>query len=591
MALNNYFKDKTFDSYLNDLIEQASQATHKFVTLDFTNSDQLTKMEKDKYIAELKNSSSLLNRLKGHSLSIWTRATTKIDSHLQNKKQDKKEAEFFDPRFKKIEEKVRVQNEAIYEPTAQESREAFIRSLIFTRGKLLKEQPLVWEHLTNVQQNTVRNYLEKAGKTWKSNYVSVEDVQKIREERNALAHHLKQSLPGESICDILGEGYSDTVKWQSAEHEKLVKGENNTVTSPKRPQQPLQAKTASVNDVAKSLAPDQIQTPQRTQQQPWQSRKAAIKDAINSLSPGQKQLFNNYQQMTQESSALYALVQAEKEGDEKSTHHIAWKVTCGKRNEAAYQFLKSIPKNQLAHILNPRAVEFLGEQAARHERLRNRQNSHTIDLDAKLKDSLDILLYRLFPEGPTKQTRKEWRFGSNGSLAVTLQGKEAGCYYSFEESKGGGPLQLIQKALGLDAKQARDWAMDFMGTAKEIVVPPAFIFKKSSHNELESQWIAIRPSTNDPAPELENIRNCKLSRYCKEEARYSYQDEKGALLFYTVRLIDKKGKKSVLPLSYGIEKDGNQEPHWAFKAYQTNERPLYNLQLLSAISVRSSSDC
>ncbi len=319
---------------------------------------------------------------------------------------------------------------------------------------------------------------------------------------------------------------------------------------------------------------------QNNQKQLLQAERAAIKAATKSLSPDQERLLNDYQRMVQETSSLYALVQAEKEGDHQTpSHQIAWKVACGKRNAAAYQLLKSTSMELLSNILSQKAFECLSEQAERHEHLINRQEARSIDLDAKLKENLEPLLYRLFPEGPTRKARGEWRFGSKGSLVVACQGEKLGSYYSFSEGEGGGPLKLIQMALGLDAKEARDWAKDFVGEAKEIVVPPSF---KIRYQQVatESQWIAIKPHESDPAPSLKNMRNCKLTRYCKEEARYSYQNEKGELLFYTIRLVDKKGNKSVLPLSYGIEKDKNETPHWDFKAFQSTQRTLYNLPLL-----------
>ena len=148
----------------------------------------------------------------------------------------------------------------------------------------------------------------------------------------------------------------------------------------------------------------------------------------------------------------------------------------------------------LSNILSQKACEFLAEQAERHERLMNRKKLASIDLEAKLKDNLDPLLYRLFPEGPTRKSRGEWRFGSKGSLVVTCQGEKLGSYYSFAEEKGGGPLQLIQMTFGLDAKQARDWAKEFVGGAKDIVVPQPSFKIRASQIEAESQWIAIKPS-------------------------------------------------------------------------------------------------
>jgi hypothetical protein len=46
------------------------------------------------------------------------------------------------------------------------------------------------------------------------------------------------------------------------------------------------------------------------------------------------------------------------------------------------------------------------------------------------------------------------RFGSNGSLSVNL---EKGAFYSHEEKKGGGVLDLIKAMKGLDAPAAIEW--------------------------------------------------------------------------------------------------------------------------------------
>jgi ATP-dependent exoDNAse (exonuclease V) alpha subunit len=561
LALNDYFKGKDINSYLNDLTEQVSQETSKFATTDFVSADRLRKFERDQHIEGLKNSASPFSRLKGYSLSLWNQVSTKIEDYRENKSQEKKEAEFFNPVIKKLEEKVRIKEEAIYEPTAQEYRQAFVRSLILTKDKSPTPSPQVWGHLPANQQQLVSKYLEKSGQAWKAYYkvekereqnsASLNEWQKVCEERNALAYGLMKDLPKEAIHEILGEKYFETLRTQSTQHNKFIKIKEN-----------------------------EISPSQNHQTQFLKAEKTAIKAATKFLSPEQEKLLSDYQQISKESSSLYALVQAEKENDNPSaTHHTAWKVTCGKRNAAAYQLLKSTAPEVLSNILSQKSYEFLTEQAERHERLIKRNENRLEDLDTKLKNSLEPLLYRLFPEGPIRKSRGEWRFGSKGSLVVTCQGEKAGSFYSFAEEKGGGPLQLVQMTLGLDTKQARDWAKDFVGEAKDIIVPPSFKIK-TQRVEKESEWISIKPNMHDPAPSLRNIPNCKLARYCKEESRYPYQNEKGELLFYTVRLVDKNGKKSVLPLSYGVGKDKNEAPHWAFKAYQSTQRSLYNLQLL-----------
>jgi len=83
---------------------------------------------------------------------------------------------------------------------------------------------------------------------------------------------------------------------------------------------------------------------------------------------------------------------------------------------------------------------------------------------------------------------------------------------------------------------------------------------------------------------MQEYGNTILPKFIKdyeETARYAYRDKKGDLLFYTLRLSDKKDPsyKAVLPLSYGYWK-GNSNQKWAFKQYASTNRPLYNLHTL-----------
>jgi len=59
------------------------------------------------------------------------------------------------------------------------------------------------------------------------------------------------------------------------------------------------------------------------------------------------------------------------------------------------------------------------------------------------------------------------RFGSKGSLAVVVSGPDAGQWYNHEEGIGGDPFKLIMQTLGIAFKEARHWAMDYLGGSIE----------------------------------------------------------------------------------------------------------------------------
>jgi DNA primase len=135
--------------------------------------------------------------------------------------------------------------------------------------------------------------------------------------------------------------------------------------------------------------------------------------------------------------------------------------------------------------------------------------------------------------------------------------------------------------LGCGLKEAKEWAQDFLGEAKDIKMPSQFTFKKS-FQEKDSSWISLKPEPNVPAPSLEKLAP-KLSQFYQETARHAYKDAEGQLLFYVLRLVHKEDpkKKDIRPLSYGTYKEGEQKPQWALKGYQMEKRPLYHLEQLN----------
>ena len=62
----------------------------------------------------------------------------------------------------------------------------------------------------------------------------------------------------------------------------------------------------------------------------------------------------------------------------------------------------------------------------------------------------------------------------------------------------------------------------------------------------------LKPNPTYPAPPLKGL-SFPLSQKYHESARHAYLDEKGNLLFYVLRLVDKENptKKDIRPLSYG----------------------------------------
>jgi hypothetical protein len=47
----------------------------------------------------------------------------------------------------------------------------------------------------------------------------------------------------------------------------------------------------------------------------------------------------------------------------------------------------------------------------------------------------------------THSTRSQWRYGTNGSVAVEIAGAKAGTWYDHEAKEGGGPWELLRRKL------------------------------------------------------------------------------------------------------------------------------------------------
>jgi len=65
--------------------------------------------------------------------------------------------------------------------------------------------------------------------------------------------------------------------------------------------------------------------------------------------------------------------------------------------------------------------------------------------------------------------RHSLRFGSKGSLAVVVSGPDAGQWFNYEDGIGGDPFSLIMHTLGADFKEAREWALNYLGGAVQTL--------------------------------------------------------------------------------------------------------------------------
>ena len=308
-----------------------------------------------------------------------------------------------------------------------------------------------------------------------------------------------------------------------------------------------------------------------TENQPMPAKKSKTQEFWTTLSEEKKALLKEYFKSTDKASSLYTIVKSEAEHTgERSRYFQDWQRSCGERNAYAHQIVHSFKSYEMRSIFETKGLEIVQDRAAKHEM--NRETPK-FDLDTKLKENLEPLLLKLFPEGPTKREKKGFRFGAKGSLAVTCTGEKTGSFYDFEQQTGGGPLQLIQKSLSCNHTEAITWAKDFLDQAPTMQVPSHFTVKKA---EKEQEWISLKP--DHLAPSLKELSK-GLTLHYKEAARYTYHDADGTILFHTLRLENEAGKKIVLPLSFGHYK-GDTEPSWSLKGYQADKKPLYNLHLL-----------
>jgi hypothetical protein len=59
--------------------------------------------------------------------------------------------------------------------------------------------------------------------------------------------------------------------------------------------------------------------------------------------------------------------------------------------------------------------------------------------------------------------KHEWRWGTHGSLSLSIAGATRGKWYDHERGEGGDALSLIVQRLGIDIRAAIEWAERWLG--------------------------------------------------------------------------------------------------------------------------------
>ena len=114
--------------------------------------------------------------------------------------------------------------------------------------------------------------------------------------------------------------------------------------------------------------------------------------------------------------------------------------------------------------LQDHPLDFNNAPPARKARGANRMS--VAQLAELLNDRIgDLAVALLGTPNRELSSQQQLRFGTKGSVAVEIAGKDAGRWYDHEEGTGGAGLELIRHHLGLDEKPAWDWARNWMGEA------------------------------------------------------------------------------------------------------------------------------
>jgi hypothetical protein len=94
------------------------------------------------------------------------------------------------------------------------------------------------------------------------------------------------------------------------------------------------------------------------------------------------------------------------------------------------------------------------------------------ELKARLAERMEPLALALMATPPTMRAREELRFGRKGALAVRISGPKRGTWQDYSGNAGGDALDLIRHARCCDAREAFQWARQWLGEPGGAIHPP-----------------------------------------------------------------------------------------------------------------------
>jgi hypothetical protein len=100
--------------------------------------------------------------------------------------------------------------------------------------------------------------------------------------------------------------------------------------------------------------------------------------------------------------------------------------------------------------------------------------SHFLDIaevNARLRPRFAELVLQLVNAEPTLRTRDELRFGRKGSLSAMIAGPKVGSWHDYESGERGDPVALVAYQRRCSMKEAREWAIGWLGEAVHQPAP------------------------------------------------------------------------------------------------------------------------
>lgn len=404
-------------------------------------------------------------------------------------------------------------------------------------------------------KDSISGYTEKITDRWSNS-----EFYKVREDQTVggrvIAHRHRE------LCSE-NRGFDTTVSKESSNHV----GESSPKTSSAQ-----QNEGVHVENIEK-ITQKSVQGNDRT-------RNFAI------LAEGEKVASKNYFEKCNSAAELYSIVKAEAAEnriDEKmTTTYTEWQKACGDRNASALALFRLVDGEKIKEALGAKSYDIIYDQAQRHEKFLKPK----INIEDQLKDNLETVLHKLFPNGPSGKDATGLRFGRNKSLAVICRGEKTGCFKDFETGDGGGIVKLIEKQLQCSRSEALSWGQSLLGGDCSGFVPQKYFTAKAEMTET-NLWTSAIASKDNQSPSLFQASPYLDSKY-NLVTKHAYYDKSDNLAMYVLRLEPKGGgKKAIFPLSYGYENNDKTLAKWDIKKYRFEGKiPLYNSQTLKQNSYK-----